>query len=129
MNIFSIAGIGIVVTVICIILKQYKPEFAMLVGVIGGIFVFGIILSQISPVFNIINSLLDKLAISNEYTKILFKSLGICYITQLAVDVCSDAGEVAVANKIGLAGKVAILILALPMFNNILDIAFNLIRM
>ena len=41
------------------------------------------------------------------YLTILFKSLGICYIVQLASDYCKDCGENALASQVTLAGKLA----------------------
>ena len=58
---------------------------------------------------------------------VIIKSLGICYITQLAADTCKDAGEGAMAGRIELSGRVAVLILALPMFTALLQIAVGLI--
>lgn len=63
-----------------------------------------------------------------EYGLILFKALGICLITQLASDACRDAGEAALASKADLAGKVTLLVLALPLFQKIGELAVSLIN-
>ena len=47
---------------------------------------------------------------------ILLKTLGVCFLTQLSADSCRDAGEGALAAKVELAGKLFIVILALPLF-------------
>ena len=53
----------------------------------------------------------------SEYLKIIFKSLGICFVTQLGCDCCRDSGENAMASQLELAGKAAILVTALPLFS------------
>jgi stage III sporulation protein AD len=58
---------------------------------------------------------------------ILFKTLGLCFLAQFAADSCRDAGENALASKVELAGKLAIVILALPLFEKITSTALALI--
>ena len=79
------------------------------------------------PAVNQIKNLLYNTKISHDYIIILFKSLGICFITQFASDSCSDAGEESLSSKVELAGKVAIIITALPLFEKVTNIALNLI--
>ena len=50
------------------------------------------------------------------------KSLGICYLTQLASETCRDSGYSAIATKIELTGKVTIILMALPMFLDLMQI-------
>ena len=54
------------------------------------------------------------------------QALGVCFITQLASDACKDAGEGAIASKVELAGKVVILLLAMPLFEQIIGVATSL---
>jgi stage III sporulation protein AD len=70
---------------------------------------------------------LNKTNVPPEYGGIIFKSLGIAFITELASDTCRDVGGTAISTKIELAGKVAILIISLPLFEKILSIAMNMI--
>ena len=58
----------------------------------------------------------------------MFKALGICLLSQLAADACRDAGENAMAEKAELAGKVFLLLLALPLFEKIAELALTLIN-
>ena len=58
---------------------------------------------------------------------LLLKALGICLLTQLTADVCRDAGETALATHAEFAGKVALLLLILPLFVQIVDLAVTFI--
>ena len=55
------------------------------------------------------------------------KTLGICFLTQFAVDSCKDAGESALASKVELAGKVTVVVMALPLFQSIASTAVSLV--
>lgn len=128
MNLFAMIGLAIVATVVCILLKQYKPEFAMLVALGCGVLLFAMILVSLVPAFQSLSDLMQKASINSEYTKAIIKTLGVCYVTQLAADSCRDAGQTAIAGKVELAGRVFVVLLALPLFENLVEIVFSLIN-
>lgn len=127
-KIFVLAGLSIVCTVICILLKQYKPELAMLVSVMCGVVICGFLISYLTPVFDTIKRLLTLANVNGEYIKAMIKALGVCYVTQLASDSCADAGQTAIASKVELCGKVFIVLISLPIFENIVAIAVELMK-
>ena len=85
------------------------------------------ILRNISPAVREITTLLSGVGLTQEYGLILFKTLGICFLAQFAADSCRDAGESALASKVELAGKISILVLSLPLFEDIAQTALGLI--
>ena len=127
MNILSLSGWIIIIAIISVVLKKYVPEYSMMINIAGSIIVLSMIFYEFLPAVNQINNLLYNTKISHDYIIILFKSLGICFITQFASDSCSDAGEESLSSKVELAGKVAIIITALPLFEKVTNIALNLI--
>lgn len=129
MNIFSIIGIAIISTAICILLKEYKPEYAMVVSLACGIVLFSMVIVSLLPAFKTMSDLMQKAQINTAYTKAIIKTLGVCYVTQLASDSCKDAGQTAIASKVELSGKVFIVLISLPLFEDLIDVAFSLINM
>lgn len=65
--------------------------------------------------------------VNTNYTGTLLKSLGICFICQFSSDICKDAGQNALSSKVELAGKIMILILALPLIDEVLSTATSLL--
>ena len=128
MNIAAIAGIGVVAAAIAILIKKQNPEYSMMISIGAGIILLILILSQVTPAVRQMSDLVSAAGMPTEYAGILFKSLGVCFLTQPACDSCRDVGETALASKIELAGKVAILIFALPLFQKVADMAISLIR-
>lgn len=127
MDLIAVAGIGLVAAAAAVLLKQYKPEYAMLVSLAAAGLIFGLLVVDLIPAFSVMRRLMDQVSFSGEYVRILIKCLGVCYLCQLAGQVCKEAGQLAIASKIELAGKVAILILTLPMFESLLETALSLI--
>mgnify|MGYP000134919599 CR=1 FL=1 len=111
MNIIAFVGAGIIGAVLSSVLKQYKPEFSIYITLITGMLMLG---AAVKPVIETVSGYLETAVPDSSYADVLVKSLAVCYITQMASDSCSDAGEKSIASKIELAGKFAIVILALP---------------
>ena len=72
------------------------------------------------------SDLLRAAALPGEYAVILFKALGICWLAQFAADSCRDAGESALASKVELAGKTAVLLTTLPLFSAVAELVTEL---
>jgi stage III sporulation protein AD len=127
MNILSIVGIAIAATALAVLLRQYRQEYAMMIGLSAGILIFALILTKAQPAFTEINRLLPGTRINTAYISVLIKALGICFIVQLASDACRDAGETAIASKVELAGKFAVLLVALPLFSQVAALVLDLL--
>ncbi len=128
MDITAVAGIGIISAVLCIIIRQYKPEMALGVSLGCGVLILIAVISMLSPSVDAITELTDAAGLNNGYAQILLKALAVCYITQLSADCCRDSGESAIASKIELAGKAAIVVISLPVFISLAEIVTDLIN-
>ena len=121
MDIIKIIGIGLISLVIIIILKQYRPEFALYVSILAGIFILVLSISQISGVINLLKSLASKANINSEFLGIILKITGIAILTEFAVSICQDSGESSIANKIDIGGKVMIITISIPIISSLLE--------
>ncbi len=128
MDITAIAGLGILSAVLCIIVRQYKPEMALGISTACGILILIAVISLLRPSVEAITELTDAAGLDDGYAAILLKALAVCYITQLSADCCRDAGESAIASKIELAGKAAIVVISLPVFTSLAEIVTGLIN-
>lgn len=125
LKIFLIALIGLAVIVL---LKELKPEFALLLKfatlLLLGFLAFAGIGDAISEIF----SLGESVSIDNALLKILLKALGICLVAQIASDICKDCGESALSTGVELAGKLSIVIMALPVAAQLIEISLEWIN-
>lgn len=117
----SLAALAVVVALLAVVVRQYKAEYGMAVGVAGGVLLLLLILAQMTGMRDFFTGLIDQAGIEQEWLSLLLKALGICYITQFASDCCRDAGETALASKAELAGRIAVVLLALPMLSQLLE--------
>ena len=129
MWIIAAAAAGLVGTVLALILGQYRPEFRMLVTAAVSLLLMAMVLEQLSPVLEQLRSTMELTGLTGNYAAILFKAVGICLLTQLAGDVCRDSGESSIASKIELAGRAAILLTAMPLSQEVLAWAWELMNL
>lgn len=129
MWIIAAAAAGLVGTVLALILGQYRPEFRMLVTTAVTLLLMAMVLEQLSPVLEQLRSTMELTGLTGDYAAILFKAVGICLLTQLAGDVCRDSGESSIASKIELSGRAAILLTAMPLIQEVLAWAWELMNL
>ena len=127
MSTLSIIGIILTVSVISIVLKRYNKEYAIILDVIVGVLTLTFVFDKFMPLISEIKHLIYLAKIPSEYGNILFKSLGICFVTQFASDSCRDSGETSLASKIEFVGKISVIITALPLFKIVTQTAISLI--
>ena len=111
-----------------LILRQYKQEFGLYIPLITGVIILGAIVLAMRPALDTIRGLMEAVNMNNIYGQTLLKGLAVCYLTQLATDTCKDAGETAIAGKLELSGKIAIVILSLPLFTSLAEMVTRLIN-
>lgn len=126
MNIISIAGIAICAAVIAAMMRRYHQEYAVFISIAAGLVILFMIFSNVSPAVRQISTLLSSTGLTSDYAAILFKTIGICFLAQFAADACRDAGESALASNVELGGKIAIVVLSLPLFEKIAQTAVRL---
>ena len=58
----------------------------------------------------------------------MIKALGVAVAVEITSDICKDAGENAIAERVSLFGRAEILILAIPMIKDLFSLCDNLLR-
>jgi stage III sporulation protein AD len=128
MSVVTIVGVTVIAAFLAVLIRKYHPEYSMAISLMTGVLILILLISQLSPVFSRLHTLLDSTSLPDEYGMVLFKALGISLLAQLSADACRDAGENAMAEKAELAGKVFLLMLALPLFEKIAELAVQLMN-
>ena len=124
----AMAAVAVITAFLATTLRRTHPEYAMAVGLVAGVLLVSSAMGYLSPLLEDVRLLLDQSGVASREIGILFKSLGICLLTQLAADACRDAGESGLAAKTELAGKLVLLAMALPLFQTIRDVAISLME-
>ena len=126
-EIIKIIGIGLIALVVVVILKQYRPEYAIYVSIIAGVLILVLAMEKITGIVNLLQSISDKTYINKQFLGILLKITGIAIITEFAVSICSDAGEKAIASKIEIGSKVIIIAMSIPIISSLLELIIEIL--
>lgn len=121
MDIIKIIGIAFIAVIIIVILKQYRPEFAIYASIIAGVLILTLASGTLSGIIDMINSISSKTNINSKFLVILIKITGIAILTEFAVSICKDSGESAIASKVDIGGKIIIISMSIPIINALID--------
>lgn len=127
MEIIQILGLSLIVLVIYFLLQEQKNPLALMLVLSFSLVVFGVIIRQVALVFDTLQTITASAGINSIYLGTVMKILGIAYLTELTAQICRDGGSTALALKIELAAKIAILVLAMPILLAIIESILQLL--
>lgn len=127
-DILLTAGLAAAAAFAALALKKYAPEISAVLSVAAGAVILISVLHRMSPIISQITQLSDKAGLSSAYGRVLIKTIGICFLCRFTADTCRDSGQSALASKVELAGKISVLLIALPLFADILSIVSGLLN-
>ena len=67
MEVIKIVGISIFAVIMIIILKNYRPEMALVLSIITGIGIMLYAISKMSSVINVLNDLVSKSGVNTDF--------------------------------------------------------------
>lgn len=120
-------GIGICGAVLCILLRQVRPELSMLLGILTGTMLFLGVSSELGTILGTLEDLAVKANLDFLYFPLILKTVGIATVGEFAGAVCRDAKEDAIALKITFGAKVLILLTALPVMTALVNVLLEII--
>lgn len=127
MVVLQIIGIGLVAVLLLLVVREYRPEFASLLSIAVGVLILLLLIDKIGLLIDVMVDLGSKADINQHYITTILKILGIAYITEFAAQISRDAKEGAIAQKIEMAGKIIILILAVPLIEALVDLILRML--
>ncbi|MED1902583.1 stage III sporulation protein AD [Bacillus thuringiensis] len=117
----QIVGLGLVATFLAAVLNQHKSSITSLFIVFVGSVMFLVLIDQIHSILQMIERVASEAKVSNVYVETLLKIIGIAYIAEFGAQITKDAGQGAIASKIELAGKILILVMAIPILTVVIE--------
>lgn len=127
MEIIQIVGLGLIATILILVVKEQKPLFAFLIATTAGIVIFMFVIGKIGAVIQVLERMADSSGMDEIHLKTILKIIGIAYIAEFGAQIVRDAGQDSIASKIELAGKVLILVLAVPIISIIIETVMKLL--
>ena len=121
-------GLLLCAAMLATVLRGQRPELALCLSLAAGVLVVVLIVGQLAPLASAIRRMLQGGDFSDDWLEVVLKAAGVCLVTQLTADTCKDAGETALAGKAELVGRVLLLLLAVPLFEQILTLVTGVLN-
>lgn len=124
------AAVGVLLcgAVLSTVLRTHRPELAMSLSLLAGILVLGMVASRLIPFLSSLRQMLTAGGMAENAFAVVLKGVGVCLLTQLTADVCRDAGQGALAGKAEFTGRVLLLLIAVPLYEEILTLILSLVN-
>ena len=127
--VFQLVGIAFITAVAVILIKNTKPELAFAVSVAGGIILLLITSETFRGALSVFSEIAEVTGIDASLVKIILKMIGIGYLVEFSAGILSDFGQNSLADKLVFAGKILVLVLALPIVRSVLELVKQLLEM
>ncbi|AGK97677.1 stage III sporulation protein AD [Clostridium pasteurianum] len=121
MEIIKIVAFAFISLFLVLILRGRRDELAVQLSIAAGALIFLFMVTKITAVMELLQQLALKANIDFVYLNTVFKILGIAYLASFCSEICKDAGENSLASKVEFAGKILILVLAIPILMGVLN--------
>ena len=120
--ILKLCGVAALELAVYALLRQYKPEYAVLSEIACAAVMFFLVAGQLEEIRGFFTAAMETAGVDISYAAVLLKTLGTALVTQFAADAARDNGQQALAEKIEFAGKTLILLFALPVLKAVLQL-------
>ena len=120
---FAVAGVTAAT-----LIRKWSADFLPLVRLAITVLFSALVIGMATPILTYLKNLTELSGISG-YAELLLKALGIAVLTQTCAELCRESGEMGAANGVELAGKMELLLLSLPLINELLSTAKELFEL
>ncbi len=128
MDIVKIIALSFAGVMLAAMVKQHSAEYGIYVALGTGILILLYISGYLQEAIDFLGSMAEKTGLGAGSIGILLKVMGIAYLTEFSAQLCKDAGYGAIGMKVELAGKLMILVTALPVFQSLAGLILSLLE-
>lgn len=121
MLIVKVVAIAFVALFIMMMLKNTKSELNPLMAITTCALIFFIVIDPLKEIITFLQTVADKANIDTVYIGIVLKILAIAYIASFSSALCRDANVDSLGTQIDFAGRIMILVLAIPILMAVLN--------
>lgn len=116
----QIGIIGAAGALLAVQFKSGKTEYGIYISIALSLVIFFCVLSQMGTIITAVKTISRAIHLDTVYIGTLIKMLGITYIAEFSAGICKDAGYQTVAFQIEIFGKLAVLVLSMPVLTALL---------
>ena len=127
MTAISVTLLCVAAALTCAVVRASRPEMAFAVALAAGAAALLMLRTDLQEVVGIIGDLSGKSGFMQGGAGVLLRAAGVALVSEFGVELCRDAGESALAGRIDLAARLALLVMAAPLIGEVLDLVSGLL--
>ena len=117
----KVGAVAVAAALCAVAVKGTARQLALALSLTGGAVILGLALGALEDVVAMAEDLREMAGLSPAVVAPVLKTVGIAVLTQIASQVCRDAGEGGIAAAAETAGTALALCAALPLLRAVLD--------
>ncbi len=110
----KVAVLCVAAACLCLFLRVGRPEMSLMVALAAGVCACVMSLDELKQVIGTIKTVFHEASLGAEDTQVILKAAGISIAGEYGAQLCRDAGEGALAQRVDMAIRISLLALASP---------------
>jgi len=106
---------------VCALMRQQKPEMRTAAAIAVGLAALFLSLDGLGAGVDMLRRLSGEAGLEGESQLLLIRATGVALIAEFASQLCRDAGESALAGRVELAGRAALMGMTAPLLTGLLQ--------
>ena len=120
--------IAVIASVLTLVLRKDRPEISVIIAIAAGTIIIFMVLPAAEGVAKLFVNISEIAGIGSEYISVIIKSCVIAIVSGVCASTCRDAGNSSLALKLEIAGRITIIVLAMPVINTLLNVILSVIK-
>ena len=125
--IIKIVAISLITCIATILIKPLRSDFSIFIAITGGLIIIFMIINYLTGIFASFSQIVNITGLNGGVYTFLLKIIGIGYLIEFTAGICADTGNSSLGDKVLLAGKIVIMVMALPIVMSILEIIMEIL--
>lgn len=127
MDLLKIVAIALIAVVAIVVLRPVRPELAMLLSVGTTVLIILMVADELFDVVYSFYSIAEATNIDKSIFNNILKIIGVGYLAEFGNGICEDSDCKSIGSKIIFTGKIAIMVLALPIIKTLVNIIMEIL--
>ena len=127
-SLIKIAAVAVVFICCAVFIRQYRPEYTLLLRFTAIIIIVFLLLDEAKPLFDEFNEIFAQFNISSNNLALLLKVGFVALLSDFLIDTLKDSGDSSLAGIVAVASRIVIISFSLPVLKGIIIICRDLIK-
>ena len=120
MPIFKVIGIAFLGMICVGLLKEIKPSLAIGCGILTGLIILFSLIPELKQLISEFKKIAELANVDATLFTTIIKIIGVGYLAEFTASITEDYGAGSIGKKVLFAGKIVIMLLAMPIITNVI---------